>query len=437
MSAAALGASVSRSAGGFLDVFLEARPEPGGSAGSARQMLTYNGLMPGPTLETRAGDTLRLRLKNSLSEATNLHFHGLHVSPIGNADNPFLSAPPGEILEYEVKIPDNHPGGTFWYHPHLHGTTARQVFGGLSGLIIVRGELDSLPEIASSDEQLLILKDFSFDRTGRIHDANPMERIQGREGNVITVNGKTMPFFAIQRNGLTRFRALNASASRYYRLRVEEHPMAIIATDGGALPRVDWVEDLLVVPGQRAEFLIQGIRSPGVYRILSLPYDRGSMGMGGGSAAASTVLAQLAYLGSSDTNFPVPDQLPDVAPLPMPTEPARTFYLEERMMGFKINGRAFDANRIDTVVRLETLEDWELINLSGMDHPFHVHTNAFQLVDSGGLAERAWRDVVNVPRGTRRRIRLRFSDYTGRTVYHCHILDHEDLGMMGTLRIGN
>ena len=159
--------------------------------------------------------------------------------------------------------------------------------------------------------------------------------------------------------------------------------------------------------------------------------------MGLGQAAnAPLLLGQLTYSGVADQFVSAPDRLLDVEALPYPNRPLRTFRLSEGMMrSFDINGRTFDARRIDTAVELDTIEEWELVNTGQMDHPFHVHTNPFQLVGSDGLVERAWRDVVNVPRGGRQRIRSHFADFTGKTVYHCHILDHEDLGMMGTLEI--
>ncbi len=431
------GSEVYSSKDGRLAVSLEASLAYRSIGGRTVQVLAYNGQMPGPLLKLRAGDMLSIRCKNSLSEATNLHFHGLHASPTGNSDNPFLMLARGDVFDYEVSIPADHPGGTFWYHPHMHGATARQVFGGLSGVMIIRGELDEIPEIASAAEAILVIKDFSFDASGRVRDAGMMERMLGREGSLVTVNGDASALLTISQNGLLRCRVLNASASRYYRVRIEDHPIGLIASDGGALPRVDWRDDVLIVPGQRVEFLIQGNRPPGVYRLLSLPYARSATSMGVGQNAQTTlVLGQLTYSGVADQSLGAPDSLLTVEALPQPVERPRTFQLSEgMMMAFQINGRAFDPGRVDTAVRLNTVEDWDLINLSSMDHPFHVHTNPFQLVGADGLAENVWRDVVNVPRGGQQRIRTRFSDFTGKTVYHCHILDHEDLGMMGTLEI--
>lgn len=421
------------SADGLLEVSIEARPGLGMIAGIPTSYWGYNGLLPGLRLEARPGDTIRIHFRNSLPEPTNLHFHGLHVPPTGNADNVFLDVPPSGDFDYEVPIPSSHPSGAFWYHPHRHGSASRQVYRGLAGLIIVRGDLDDIPEIAGAREQFMVLQDFTVDCNGQIPEPNRMEQMQGREGSTLLVNGEVNPTFFIERNGLLRCRFLNASSSRYYRLKIEDHPMAILALDGGALPAPIWAEEWLLAPGQRVDLLIAGDRQPGSYRILNLPYNRGSMGMV--STQAPVVLARLDYSGIAEMPVPVPSRLLDTMPLPQPTE-LRRFILSEGMMGsFQINGKSFSPYRVDTTVMLGAVEDWEIDNFTFMDHPFHVHVNPFQLVRSDGAVESELRDVINVVRGSRCRIRMRFADYAGKTMYHCHILDHEDLGMMGTLEI--
>ncbi|MBI4908316.1 MAG: multicopper oxidase family protein [Acidobacteria bacterium] len=417
------------------EILLDARPAFGAIAGIQTQYWGYNGAMPGPVIEARAGDTIRIRFRNSLPETTNLHFHGLHVSPTGHGDNPFLEVPTGEELLYEAPLPSTHPPGTFWYHPHVHGSTARQVFRGLSGPLLVRGELDEIPEVAQATEHILMLKDFTIARNGVIPEASFGQRMQGREGSLLTINGALRPQFSIARNGLLRLRVVNASSSRYYRFEVEDHPLAIIATDGGPLPSTRWAEDYLLAPGQRIDALLAGDRPPGAYRILNLPYNRGAMMMGATATPPTEVLGHLIYSDTTAQAIPVPDRLVSATTLPAPNF-QRNFVLTEGMMGsFLINGRSFDMNRIDTHVQLGTVEDWVIENRGGMDHPFHVHVNPFQLVDSAGIIDPAWRDVINVPRQSSRRIRIAFNDYPGMTVYHCHILDHEDMGMMGILEM--
>jgi FtsP/CotA-like multicopper oxidase with cupredoxin domain len=460
-----------KSTNGLLELDLDAIARPVTLAGKQAYLMSYNRQIPAPRLEAKAGDTIRIRFNNNLSQPTNLHYHGLHVPPTGNADNPFLSIPPGESLTYEFTIPKNHPSGTFWYHPHHHGHVAEQLFAGLAGLFIVRGELDEIPEIQAAKEEFLVLKDFDLDESGRIISSNHMAMMLGREGQLLTVNGQVNPNLSIAKGGLLRLRILNASPSRFYRLSLENHPFYLIATDGGAITAPIELEELLLAPGERVEVLVRGQKESGKYRLLTLPYDRGGMGMMGGgmgmmggghmmgsgmgmmgnsSQTSPQVLATLTYQDSVAT-LPLPKQLIPVETLAQP-ETVRRFELSMSMgsgmgmgmgsgmgMSFTFNGQTFDMDRIDTQVKLNTIEDWELINVDPdrMDHPFHLHINRFQVMSRNGQPEpyRAWKDTVLVRGGETVRIRIPFRDFAGKTVYHCHILDHEDLGMMGIVNI--
>ncbi len=443
--------SVSRvlySKDGLLETRLEAGLNLINLGNEQTQRMTYNGQIPAPRLEVRPGDTLKIELTNNLDRPTNLHYHGLHVDPTANGDNPFLHIPPQERFIYEVNIPKNHTSGTFWYHPHHHHHAAEQLFGGLAGLLIVRGELDEIPEIKRAREEFLVLQDFNLDSRG----VNHMELMRGREGNILTVNGESQPNFYIAKNGLLRLRLLNASVSRFYRLSLENHPFYLIATDGGAIAEPVELNELLLAPGERAELLIKGDRKEGQYRLFNLPYDRGSMGMmgmmgmmrGNNSSGGNypRPLATLTYK-DKDKDVPLPTKLISLEPLPAPiTE--RTIKLSGGMMAgssmeFLFNGQTFDPERIDSQVQLNTVEDWELVNMNAprMDHPFHLHTNSFQIIARNGQPEpyRAWKDTVLVKRGESVKIRVPFRDFIGKTVYHCHISDHEDLGMMGVIQI--
>ncbi len=428
---------VVQSEGGLLEAEIEAVEAWTPLGASYARLFTYNTQFPGLRLEARAGDTVRLRFTNRLLESTNLHFHGLHVPPTGNADNAFLEVPPGESFNYQFVLPTNHPCGTFWYHPHLHGLAARQVSRGLAGLFIIRGELDEIPAIANATEHFLVLKDWALDRSGEVLEPSVMQRMIGREGSLLTVGNATSPKFSILPGGLLRLRILNASASRFYRLKLEEHPMYVIATDGGPLSAPNAVSEILLTPGERIDVLIQGSRETGIYCLFNLPYNRGGMAMMGGPSrlAPPEVLATFAYEFSADSAAELPKTLVNVDPLPEPEGPVRRFTLSESGMKFLINGREFDHRRVDTQVRLGTVEDWEIFNQGSMDHPFHLHTNPFQILDAAGQPERAWKDVMLVPAGQRRRFRVKFADFQGKAFYHCHILDHEDLGMMGVVEM--
>lgn len=166
---------------------------------------------------------MRIRFTNKLNQATNLHYHGLHIPPTGAADNIFLSIPPGETQTYEFTLSKTHPAGTFYYHFHLHELVAEQVFGGLGGIFVVRGELDAIPEIRAAKEEFLFLKDFALNTNGQVPCPGHMDLMRGREGAILTVNGQVNPTFTLPSGGLLRLRILNASTSRFYRLSLEDH----------------------------------------------------------------------------------------------------------------------------------------------------------------------------------------------------------------------
>lgn len=433
-----------QSANGQLSIQLSAAEGWVPLAGSQARLYAFNGQVPGPLLECRPGDEVHIHFINRLGEPTNLHYHGLHIPPGGNADNVMLEIPPGGAFDYSFQLPSNHPAGLFWVHPHHHGLVAEQVSRGLAMPLVVRGELDNIPEIAAAREYILVLQDFELDSSGRPVEPGMSASMLGREGSLITVSGQRNPLCEIKGGELLRLRLLNASASRFYRLRLEDHPLHVIATDGGALPAPQSVDEMLMAPGERRDVLIQGTQERGSYRLMSLPYDRGTAGMmGGGVNAASIEVARFVYAGRDDRRPQIPQTLVSVAGLPAATA-ERIFELSDatgmlpgRGMGmrFRINGREFSSARIDTRVRLGTIEEWEYRNATTMDHPMHTHTNSFQIVATDGKAERAWRDVVVVKARSKARIRLTFDDHTGLTVQHCHILDHEDLGMMATILI--
>ena len=421
---------------GTVGLRLEARQDWIEVGGRYGRLYGFNGQIPGPIIEAYPGDEVRIALLNRLPEITNLHFHGLHVPSMGNADNVMLRVPPQETLNYSFTLPSDHHAGTFWYHPHVHGSAAKQVSRGLAGVFIVRDEIDLLPEIQSAPETVLVLQDFDLDAQGEPFEPAMMERINGREGRLITASGRVSPGIKIQRGGWIRLRMVNASSSRFYRMRIEEHPFYVIGTDGGFLTQPDLQNEILLAPGERIDVMVKGDRPPGEYHLQNLPYNRGSMGMGGTVLQPATVLlATLQYEGQAEFTWNLPSKLADIDPLP-PASVRRQFQLGSGMgMSFTINGRTFKEDRVDTRAILGAVEDWEFLNPTGMDHPMHIHTNPFQLLLSDGSAIPAWKDTVLVPARSRLAVRTVFRDFEGVSMYHCHILDHEDLGMMGALEI--
>ncbi|WP_353827002.1 multicopper oxidase family protein [Agromyces sp. SYSU T0242] len=435
---------VRASTDGRLDLELTAAATTVTIDGRSVRVLGFEGGMPGPTLRVRPGDRIALRLRNELDAATNLHTHGLEVSPEGNSDNVFVMIPSGGAFDYAYELGDEHPPGVFWYHPHHHGTTAEQLFAGLYGAIVVE-EPDPLPV---DRERVLVIADISFDANGDLATATRFDRMLGREGDLVLVNGQLQPTMVATSGERERWRIVNACTSRYLRLRLDGQRMRRLGIDAGrdAAPRD--VDELVLLPGNRADVLVDA--TAGADAVLrTMPFDRGGMGAMGAprSATVGADLARFVVRG---------DAAASAAPVPGPTAPPRDLREEAvtgrrtltlamggagggmgQGMAFTIDGRTFAEGRIDLEPAAGAVEEWTIVNTSTMDHPFHLHVWPMQLVEVDGAPVEGVdrRDVVPVPAAGRVVVRIAFEGITGRTVYHCHILDHEDLGMMGVIRV--
>ena len=433
-----------RSTGGLLAVTLAAAPVTTTIGGRSAKLLGYNDALPGPTLRLHPGGRLRVRLTNGLIRPTNLHVHGLHVSPEGNGDNMAVTVAAGGAFDYEYQLPANHPPGVYWYHPHHHGNVADQVFAGLYGTIVV----DDPAPLETSRERVLVISDLTLDGAGAVTGASAADRMQGREGELVLVNGQLAPALVLRPGERERWRIVNACVSRYLRLRLDGQRLQLLGIDSGRPEYPAEVQEILLVPGNRADVLVTA--APGTAVLRTLAYDRGAAtagGMMGGSRRRATgsdvTLASVTVTGDP---APAPAGVPR-HPAPIDLRGATVTARRElsfamgmgmgdgSMMTFTINGQEFDPDRLDTTVLAGSVEEWTLGNTSGMDHPVHLHVWPMQIVARGDTAETdvVWRDVVNVPAGGQVTVRISFSDFAGRTVYHCHILDHEDAGMMGTI----
>lgn len=457
-------AALIKSTGGLLETELLAAPTALKVGGQSANLLTYGGSFPGPTLRVREGDTVRLKFSNQLPETSNLHFHGLAISP--KVDDPLAEVLPGDSRMYEFKIPRGS-AGTYWYHPHIHGKVAPQLFAGLAGLIVVEGPLDAMPELSGAEEHLLVLKDFAVEK-GLVLEHTDADWANGKEGNLVLVNGAKTPTLRPQKASL-RLRLLNASNARYFRLKLENLPLYLIATDGGLIQKPVELGELLLAPGERAEVLVRLIRE-GSFKLQALPYDRGGMmmgdmGMGMGDmggmdhgdhhppAMSNMPMGAMMGMGPSKLETLLTIVAPArPRPLALPTLLAsverldvskaavqRKLVLSEKHMQaeFFLNDRPFDMGRVDFRGKLGTLEVWELVNKGDMDHPFHLHTYPFQILSRNGKPEafRAWKDTVNLKKNDRVQIAIPLRNFSGITVYHCHIVEHEDRGMMGVLEV--
>lgn len=405
--------------------------------GVETEAYAYNGRVPGPTLSVREGDKVIIHFRNALSEETTVHWHGLHL-PFSADGSPFHPVGPGEQLDYVFTIPEG-TAGTYWYHPHPHHRTRDQVAKGLYGAIVVRAANDPLPPLP---ERLLILSDNRFLVNGAVDlpaRRTPQGRIDfenGREGDLMFVNGQLMPTVRIRSGEVQRWRVINASAARVYRLAIPGHRILHVGSDGGLFQEPVDTSEILVASSERVELLVRGTGPPGSRSVVQdLPYDRYIQQTRPPDWERPRDLVALQY-----TAEPPID--PVTLPATLRAVPAldTTRVRETRVMvltqGF-INGKAMDLNRVDETAELGASEIWQIENLVGMDHPFHLHGFRFQVLDRNGVPEPypSWKDTLNVPKHTSARIIVRFDDYAGKWMFHCHILDHEVHGMMGILEV--
>ena len=406
--------------------------------GAVTNAYAYNGSVPGPTLEVREGDRVIIHFQNDLPESSSIHCHGLHI-PADMDGSPLNPVAPGKRYDYVFTI---QPGtaGTYWYHPHTDHRTGYQVAMGLFGALIVRAAHDPIP--AAIPEKLLILSDNRFLANGAIDFPDPhsprgeVDEENGREGNVLFVNGHVMPTIAIRSGEIQRWRVINASASRVYRLAIPAQTLLHIGSDGGLFERAVEVNEITLASSERVELLVRGTGPPNSRTTLQmLPYDRYVPQTRPENWNVASDLLSLHYTAAPPT---APVTLPAILrPIPAIDSATATVTRTIAMSQGLINGRVMDMSRVDVTARLGATEIWQIENLVGMDHPFHLHGFRFQVLDRNGVPEpfRSWKDVVNVPKHETVRFIVQFPDFPGKWMFHCHILDHEDHGMMGVLEL--
>jgi len=392
----------------------------------------YDGSYIPPTFRVRPGDLIRLRLVNRLDEPTNLHTHGLHVSPEGNSDNVFLTVPPGGTHDFTFRIPANHPPGLFWYHPHAHHFSNEQVRNGMSGALIVEGLLDSFPALRGIKERVLLLKDIQLDSG---HVANRSIGVRTTR----TVNGLVNPTLVLPPGETELWRIGNVGANLYYRLQLDGHRFYEVARDGNRLARIVATDELFIPPGGRVEVLVQG-GERGTHSLRTLAMNTGPAG----NQYPGAVLATVRIEGPAAPPRTLPTTLLPVQDLRRRVTGHRTVVFSEGETPdggdvFFIDGKTFDPDRIDTRVRLGAVEEWTIRNDSDELHDFHIHQAAFQLVEVNGAPQPldGYYDTVNVPVRGEIKIIIPFTDpvMVGKFVYHCHLLSHEDKGMMATIEV--
>ncbi|CAB3765828.1 multicopper oxidase family protein [Paraburkholderia solisilvae] len=422
----------------------------------------------GPLIEVHEEDTVEIRFVNRLPQPSTVHWHGLPVPPDQDG-NPSDPVAPGESRVYRFTLPRGS-AGTYWYHPHPHTMSAGQVYRGLAGPIIVRAADDPL---AAWPERHLFFTDLKLAADGAVAPNDLMDWMNGREGQFVLVNGARQPRIVVARD--ERWRVWNGCNARYLRLSLGvSYPFAQVGTDGGLLGDArDGLTELLLAPGERAELIVRAGQWPSQTALTAAVYDRRKMAMTTGNMHGSLtpdparVLADVRFApagaaaGAAPTSHALPSPLRPIEALQPPagvvaTQKSVVFSEEMDMaamhrpdatmsempagMKFMINGATFDASRIALTSRRGDIEHWSIENRTDMDHPFHLHGTQFQIIEREREGKKmpepflAWRDTVNVRPGETVRIAT-VQKMPGERMFHCHILEHEDLGMMATLKV--
>jgi FtsP/CotA-like multicopper oxidase with cupredoxin domain len=394
---------VRRSVNGELRTTLQVRYAYKDIGGYRLSLRSYEGTIPGPTLRVRPGDVLRIRLVNDLPpnpdpvplnmalphhfNTTNFHFHGSHVSPGGISDNIFRSMEPGQSYDIEIAIPGDHPSGTYWYHPHHHGSADVQMTGGMAGALIVEGDFDDVPEIAGAAEHVLLVNEVLFDYRGtiEIYDTVWPEAVP----RFLSVNGQREPVIRMRPGEVQRWRIVHAGHEDNLNIALEKHALHAIAFDGIRRSQIDRVESLLMAPGQRADVLVKA-GAAGTYALAAIVNDQGYPSPVGPLASVVVEGEPLsmplpAALGGAPHATIRDDEVTNTRRITLsvdqPEFPPAANYQE---FAYLICGRRFDPNRVDQRIPLGAVEEWTVVNEHDNDHIFHIHTNPFQMVAING-----------------------------------------------------
>ncbi len=435
----------------------------------------YNGSVLGPALRIPRARPVSIELHNGLNQPATTHWHGAHV-PGDQDGGPQSFIEPGQSLRYHFRL--DQPGATLWYHPHTDCLTGPQVWAGLAGLLLVDDGVDrrlGLPHRWGVDDLPLVLQDRRIGADGRLQYMNAEADRMGMKGDRFLVNGCEQPYVDVPGQWV-RLRLLNGSNARIYNIAfADSRPFHVIASDAGLLPRPVPLRSLLMVPAERYEILLdcrglQGrtltLRSDSgdvvptlsMVPLLADRYDRGAFDLlqlrvGAPTAQPARLPPRLVEIEALRSvaparRFSMQDMASDPRPSPMAAQCSQAAGPGGMSTGlhgmdmFSINHAFMDIWVINQEVRRGATEIWQVRNDAQMTHPFHFHGTSFQIVDRGGLPlpeqERGWKDVVMVRPGETVRVIARFDQPAGKDapfMYHCHILEHEDNGMMGQFTV--
>lgn len=398
--------------------------------GTKTKTYGYNGAFLGPVLRLNKGDTVKIRLINKLDEVTTFHWHGLEVP--GKADGgPHTVLKPGEEELIEFKV--TQEASTLWFHPHPKGKTAEQVYNGLAGLIYIEDDNSKslqLPNEYGKNDIPLIFQDKKFDNKKQLN-YNAARNDDGTIGNTLLINGTLNPKLTVKKEKV-RLRLLNGSNARNYTFKLNSGDSFVqIATDGGFLNKPVKLKEISLVPSERAEIVVD-FSQLNTQKDLALINGDGSILL---PFEVSNQSVKDSSIPGKMNNFSVTEKEKN---LPV-TKKVEFFGMMDKVT---INGKKFDAERIDFTQKKGVTGVWEFYNkpdsMGGMIHPVHIHGTQFKIISRNGEAppenERGWKDSFSLKPDERVKIAIQFK-YEGVYMLHCHILEHEDNGMMSQIKV--
>lgn len=431
-------ANESDETGAFVGSLTAAPASMALTPGLRTQILGYNGTTPGPMIEAYEGDRVRVAFVNRLGQDSTVHWHGMPI-PADQDGNPMDPVTSGGSRDYAFALPGGS-AGSYWYHPHPHHTTHEQVFRGLASAFVIRSRTDPL---ASLPERIVFITDLRLDAQGQIAANTAADFRNGREGDQLLVNGARQPVDMVAPGQTERWRIYNATNARYLQIVLDGASMIVVALDSSMLAAPKAASALLLAPAQRADIVVRApVSANQRVTARTVAYNRG---MGIPVKPAETLFGLTTSAGPAVPAFVMPSTLPSPPAIGAPQR-TQTVVLNDMGMGmgmggsFTINGRLFDPGRDDLTMRAGIPEEWNVRNGGMMDHPLHIHGCAFQLVAStrSDIASDprlgAFMDTVNVRSGESLRLRVQI-DTPGRRMFHCHILEHEDQGMMAIVNV--
>jgi len=431
----------------------------------------YQGNNTPPVIRVQPGSVLNVEYKNELAanskeecvgqpcmQMTNLHFHGLHVSPKAPQDDVLdMIASPGQTLHYSVDVPPQEPPGLYWYHTHPHGESYVQDLDGMSGAIVIEGIERYVPEVLHMRERILVLRDLvlptdSAERK-RVMKSVSMQTTQcgtapEKPERAFTVNGSLRPQIDLAPGERQFWRIVNASPDRYADLELDSVSLSVVALDGMPLAYHDsairkrLMSHVLVPPAGRVEAIVTGPPANSRAALRTRCFDTGpdgdsnlAMVLADIVSAKTSNLKTRPALGGAAVYFKFP---PETLKRVQASEPQFVVNFTEDKQGFYINGQKFEMNSGPMLtVDVGSLQHWRVMNPTKEVHPFHIHQVHFLVyaVDNKPVKDPVWLDTVNVSYGSSVDLVMDFTDpiIRGMSVFHCHLLNHEGKGMMAKI----